>query len=114
MSRYGVPSLPTDDVVEIGSRAPDGPAMYCLWLLPPGPPVLDLLLGLIPRDAVALLDAAHELVALAVDDREVVIGQLAPALLDLAGELLPIAGDLIPIHCVLHCERGPENALCSS
>jgi hypothetical protein len=35
--------------------------------------------------------AADELVLLAVDDRQVVVGQLAPLLLHLAGDLLPVA-----------------------
>src|SRR5690242_13620190 len=49
----------------------------------------DLALGLVARDAVALLDLADELVALPLDLRPVAVGELAPLLLGLAGELLP-------------------------
>src|SRR5260370_21271324 len=58
----------------------------------------DLLLRLVLGDAVALLDPAHELIAPAFDDRPVVVGQLAPFLLGLAGELLPVTLDPIPVH----------------
>src|SRR5688500_7175578 len=66
--------------------------------LHPVDPAIDLALCLVLGDAVALLDAANQLVLLAVDDRNVVLGQLAPLLLDLAGELLPVAFNAIPIH----------------
>src|SRR3990170_1870529 len=66
--------------------------------LHPLDPAIDLAFCLVLGDAVALLDAANELVLLAVDDRNVVLGQLAPLLLDLAGELLPVAFNAIPIH----------------
>src|SRR3982074_2931619 len=73
------------------------------WLVPCGHlhavhPRVDLTLRLILGDAVAFLDTADELVLLAADDGQVVLGQLAPLLLHLAGELLPIAFDAIPIH----------------
>src|SRR5262245_22482235 len=61
-------------------------------------PGVDLALGFILRHAVALLKPAAELRALALDDVEVVAGELAPLLLNLAFELLPIAFDTIPIH----------------
>src|ERR1043165_9448935 len=77
----------------------------CGWLHAVDP-AIDLLLRLVLGDAVALLDAADELVLLAVDDGDVVLGQLAPLLLDLAGELLPIAFDTIPIHLALLVDRG--------
>src|SRR6185369_11652213 len=54
-------------------------------------PGIDLALGFVARDAVALLDPAHHLIALAGDDVHVVIGQLAPLLLDLPLHLLPVA-----------------------
>src|SRR5262245_26866873 len=81
----------------------------------------DLALGFVLRHAVALLKPAAELHALALDDVEVVAGELAPLLLNLAFELLPIAFDTIPIHrfaplslslCLLRsCRRNvqPEN-----
>ena len=61
-------------------------------------PVVDVLADLVLGDAVALLDLAFELVALAGDDVEVVVGQLAPLLLDLALDLLPVSFNAIPIH----------------
>src|SRR5688572_3401775 len=73
-------------------------------------PVLDLAIRLVLRAAVALLDLADELVALAVDDRNVIIGELAPALLDLTLELLPVAFNAIPIHAVLLWVRDYSNA----
>src|SRR6478609_5763516 len=63
-------------------------------------PIGDLLLGLVAADAVALLDATQQLVALAGDDVEIVVGQLAPLLLDLALELLPVALDGVLVHDV--------------
>ena len=64
-------------------------------------PLLDLTLGLILGDSVTLLDATNQLVLLAVDDREIIVGQLAPLLLHLAGDLLSIAFDAIPVHVSL-------------
>jgi hypothetical protein len=51
--------------------------------------------------AVALLDLPFQLLALSVDHGEVVIRELAPLLLDLAGELLSVTFDAIPIHLCL-------------
>src|SRR5262249_8414617 len=61
-------------------------------------PGVHLAVGFVLRHAVALLKPAAELHALALDDVEVVAGELAPLLLNLAFELLPIAFDTIPIH----------------
>src|SRR5438477_10202029 len=66
-------------------------------------PVVDVLLHLVLGIAVASLELALELLTAAVDLGEVVVGQLAPFLLDLAGELLPVAFDAIPVHAGLHC-----------
>ena len=55
------------------------------------------------RAAITSLELALELLAAAVDLGEVVVGQLAPFLFDLAGELLPVAFDAIPVHAGLHC-----------
>jgi len=55
-------------------------------LLPSGPD---------PLLAIALLQAAFELVLPAVD--EIVIGQLAP--IDLALDLLPVSFDAVPVPC---------------
>src|SRR5262249_60091489 len=63
-------------------------------------PAVDLALGLVLRHAVALLKPAAELRALTLDDVEIVVGQLAPLLLNLAFELFPIAFNSIPIHRV--------------
>src|SRR5215469_15849324 len=61
-------------------------------------PAVDLLLGLLLLVAVALLQAAGELLALAVDQRDVVVSELAPLLAQLAFRLGPVAFDLVPIH----------------
>ena len=49
------------------------------------------MLGLVLCDAIALLKAAGELLPLAFDHVEIVIGELAPLLLNLAFELFPVA-----------------------
>src|SRR5436305_11401975 len=61
-------------------------------------PAADLLVGFVASAAVFLLDLAHELVALAADGVELVVGQLAPLFLDRSLELLPVAFDAIPVH----------------
>src|SRR5882757_6787865 len=66
-------------------------------------PGIDLALRLVPRNAVALLQPAGELLALALDHIEVVVGELAPLLLSLALELFPVAFDTIPIHRFTPC-----------
>ena len=67
-------------------------------LLQPGLPIAHLLVGFVAADAIALLDAADQLVALAADAIELVVGQLALLLLGLALELAPIAFDAVPVH----------------
>ena len=47
-------------------------------------PVVDLALRLVLGDAVALLDAAGEFVALALNQLQIVVGELAPLLARLA------------------------------
>ena len=72
-------------------------------------PGVDLALGLVPRHAVALLKPAAELRALTLDDVEIIFGELALLLLNLAFELFPIAFNSIPIHRVslsLRCFPG--------
>src|SRR5262245_21983677 len=59
-------------------------------------PVADLLAGLLLGDAVGALDAADQDVATALDRGEVVVGQLAPLLLDVALGHVPVALDLLP------------------
>jgi len=61
-------------------------------------PVAQLFLDVILGRAVAFLDLARELIAPAGDDVEVVIGQLAPLLLDAARDLFPVALNAIPVH----------------
>lgn len=63
-----------------------------------GKPVVDLALGFVFGLAVAFLQLARELFPVAANDVQVVIGELAPVLLDLALELFLIAFDLIPVH----------------
>jgi hypothetical protein len=61
---------------------------------------IDLTFRFFFRDAVSFLNEAQQLIALAGDDIELVIGELAPLLADLAFELFPIAFDGIPVHDV--------------
>src|SRR5437588_68539 len=70
-------------------------------------PVVNLPLGFVLGIAVALLQPSRQLLALALDDAEVIAGELAPFLLNLAFELGPIAFDPVPIHRSLSC--GAEN-----
>jgi hypothetical protein len=56
------------------------------------------LLGSIPLPTVPFLQSSDQLVFLAGDDIQVVIGELAPFGFDTAFELFPVAFYLIPIH----------------
>jgi hypothetical protein len=56
----------------------------------------DFVLGL----AVAFLDLAFQLLATAIDLRQVVVSELSPLLLDLAGHLLPTTFNAVPVHIV--------------
>jgi hypothetical protein len=67
----------------------------------PAIPVVDVAAGAILLDAVAFLDLAFELVALAGDAVEVIVGELAPLFLDLALDLLPVSFDAVPSMCGL-------------
>src|SRR4029079_4196412 len=62
--------------------------------------VLDLLLGLVLCDAVGLLQAAREPVALAGNVVDLVVRQLAPLLANSSLELPPATFDAVPIHGV--------------
>src|SRR6185437_3597490 len=62
-------------------------------------PVVDVLAHLILGVAIASLEFSFELLAIAVDLGDVVVSEIAPLLLHLAGELLPVSFDAIPIHC---------------
>src|SRR5690606_29899005 len=61
-------------------------------------PLVEAALRLVAAVAVALLDAADELVVVALGHREVVVGELAPLLLDGAPERLPVALQNVPVH----------------
>src|SRR6185436_20938770 len=61
-------------------------------------PGRELRLRVVLGDAVRLLDLPGEHVALAGDDVEAAVGELAPLLLGRALELLPVAFDAIPVH----------------
>src|SRR5829696_473837 len=61
-------------------------------------PVVDVTPDLVLLIPVTLLDLAFELVAAAVDHVQVVIGELAPLLFDVALELLPVPFNPVPIH----------------
>src|SRR5436190_6966365 len=77
-------------------RTASGPASACLGLLVL--PFAHLFFGIILGATIALLDRADELVAVARELVELVIGELAPALLHCPFHLLPVPGDAIPIH----------------
>src|SRR6476661_4731867 len=64
-------------------------------------PSVDLTLGVILRDTIALLKPAGEFRPFALDNVEVVVGKLAPLLLSLAFELFPVAFNTVPIHRLL-------------
>src|SRR5262245_20258241 len=61
-------------------------------------PIVDLLLCLILPVPVPRLDPPLELLAIAINLSHVIVGQLAPLLLDLAGHLLPAALNAVPVH----------------
>src|SRR5437868_465046 len=61
-------------------------------------PGLHFFLGTLLGIAVAFLDAPGQLVTLAVDLGQIVVGQVAPFLLDLALGLIPLAFHLVPVH----------------
>jgi hypothetical protein len=62
-------------------------------------PLADLLGGFFFCDSVTFLDSAGELVLLAGDDVEIVIGELASVLFDGTFHLLPLSFNLIAVHC---------------
>ena len=61
-------------------------------------PFVDLALGFLFRDAIALLDFSGENLLVAFHLLQVVIGEFAPLMLQLAFELLPVARYLISVH----------------
>jgi len=54
-------------------------------------PVVDVLAHHVFCQAITLLELAFELVALAVDGGQIVVGELTPLFLDLAFGLLPVS-----------------------
>src|SRR6185437_9452339 len=60
--------------------------------------ILRLALGLIARDAVSLLQLAGELIALALELVDLIVGQLAPLLLHFSLDLLPLACGTVIVH----------------
>src|SRR3984893_9101851 len=67
---------------------------------------LDLLVRLFSSDTITFLDLAGEVFAIALGNREIVISELAPLRLELAGELFPLPLDLVFVHENL---RAPVN-----
>jgi len=63
-------------------------------LLPCGKLFLHFVLG----DAVQLLDFSGQVVAFARNHVKLIVGKLAPLLLDVTLELFPITFDAIPVH----------------
>src|SRR6266567_1362150 len=61
-------------------------------------PAIDLPLGFVAPNAVTLLDPADELGAFALDQIEIIVGELAPLLLHFAFYLLPVSFHAIPVH----------------
>src|SRR6188768_1156250 len=63
-------------------------------------PLVYLLLDVLLEAAVAFLQFADELLPLAGDVLEVVVGQFPPLRFELSGQLIPTTFNLIPIHGV--------------
>jgi hypothetical protein len=66
-------------------------------------PLVRLLLRPFLRIAIGLLQPAYELLALPLDDIQLIVGEVTPGLLGLAFELLPITLYLLPIHGTASC-----------
>src|ERR1700674_297374 len=78
-------------------------------------PAVDLPLGFIALNAVTLLDPADELGAFALDQIEIVVGELAPLLLRFAFYLLPVSFHAIPVHrCLPLAGRRLDDSLSPS
>ena len=70
-------------------------------------PIVQLLVNLFFVIAIPLLDFAFELIAAAVDDIQIVVGQFAPLLLHFASYLFPISFNAVPVHLDLHSDVTP-------
>jgi len=64
-------------------------------------PLVNVTIGFVSGVAIALLKLAAELLSLAGDGRQVIIGELPPFLFDFPFQLLPISFNAIPIHHLL-------------
>jgi hypothetical protein len=63
---------------------------------------LHLFIGIVARHAIAFLQLARKIFGVAFCDFQIVIGKLAPLLLDLAAELFPMPLDGVLIHAEPH------------
>src|ERR1700761_5523200 len=63
-----------------------------------GGPLVGFFLRLLARDPIPLLELAYQFVFLSTQRRDIIIGKLAPALLDVPFELFPFPFKLIGIH----------------
>ncbi len=77
-------------------------------------PSVDLLLGLVLSNAVALLNPADQLDTATLHLVKIVVSELAPLLLNLAADLLPIAFDSIPVRGNLLLSLAPTSARAGS
>ena len=71
---------------------------FGMWWLHFGEPKIHLPFGVVFQDPVPLLESTDELVLLAGNLHEVVVGEFAPTRFDIPGKLKPLAFDLVPIH----------------
>lgn len=79
---------------------------------------VSLVMELDDRDAVVLLELSNELLAIAVDDIEVVVGELAPSRLGFAFILFPLPSSWSQFICSLRLKAfrplADENALAAA
>src|SRR5581483_299505 len=79
-------------------------------------PFIDILAYLVFGYAVAFLDFTFELIPIAVDLGEVVVGQLTPFFLHLAHGLFPVSFDSVPVHVAVSLRivfLGPVTRRCT-
>src|SRR5687768_1866424 len=72
-------------------------------------PLVDADVRFIFGNAVFLLNATHELIALSFDPIQIIVGQFAPLLLHATAKLLPIALYGVPVHSVALSICKPAN-----
>src|SRR5262245_8737850 len=61
-------------------------------------PIVDVLFRFILGIAISRLEQPFQLLTIAIDFGEVVVGQVAPLFFDLPGQLLPVTLNTIPVH----------------